>query len=70
MKKRALKRVKQQVSALICGEDLPEGAQAREIAEVPYQIHSVSREAKVCPICQKAFKSDHRLMVHIGSAQG
>ena len=70
VKKRALKRVKQQVSALICGEDLPEGAQAREIAEVPYQIPSVSREAKVCPICQKAFKSHHRLMVHMGVHRG
>ena len=70
VKKRALKRVKQQVSALIHGEDLPEGAQAREIAEVPYQIPSVSREAKVCPICQMAFKSHHRLMVHMGVHRG
>ena len=38
VKKRALKWVKQQVSALLHGEDLPEGAQAREVAEVPYQI--------------------------------
>ena len=30
VRKRALKRVKQQVSALLRGEDLPEGAQARE----------------------------------------
>ena len=35
VKKRALKQVKQQVSALLCGEDLPEGAQAREVTEVP-----------------------------------
>ena len=35
VKKRALKRVKQQVSALLHGEDLPGGAKAREIAEVP-----------------------------------
>ena len=34
VKKRALKWVKQQVSALLCGEDLPEGAQAREITEI------------------------------------
>ena len=34
VKKRALK---QQVSALLHGEDLPEGAQARGVAEVPYQ---------------------------------
>ena len=37
VKKRALKRVKQQVVALLWGEDLLEGAQAREIAEVPYE---------------------------------
>ena len=36
VKKRALKQVKQQVSALVWGEDLPEGAQARKVAEVPY----------------------------------
>ena len=30
--------MKQQVSALLRGEDLPEGAQAREIAEVPYEV--------------------------------
>ena len=36
VKKRALKWVKQQVSALLHGEDLPRGAQAREVAEVPY----------------------------------
>ena len=70
VKKRALKRVKQQVSALIHGEDLPEGAQAREIAEVPYQIPSVARKAKVCPICQMSFKSHHRLMVHMGVQRG
>ena len=38
VKKRALKWLKQQVSALLHGEDLSEGAQAREVAEVPYQI--------------------------------
>ena len=70
VKKRALKRVKQQVSALIRGEDLPEGAQAREIAEVPYQIPAVSRDAKVCPICQMTFKTHHRLMVHMGVHRG
>ena len=41
VKKRALKWVKQQVSALLHGEDLPEGAQAREVAKVPYQISAV-----------------------------
>ena len=43
VKKRALKQVKQQVSALLHGEDLPEDTQAREVAEVPYQIPSVPR---------------------------
>ena len=38
VKKRALKWMKQQVSALLQGEDLPKGTQAREVAEVPYQI--------------------------------
>ena len=49
VKRRALKQVKQQVSALLHGEDLPKVAQAREVAEVPYQIPSVPREAKDCP---------------------
>ena len=35
VKKRALRRMKQQMSALLRGEDLPEGAQGREVAEVP-----------------------------------
>ena len=43
VKKRALKWVKQQVSALLCGEDLPRGAEAREVAEVPYQISGCSQ---------------------------
>ena len=43
MKKRALKHVKQQVLALLCGEDLPEGAQGREVTEVPYEILAVPR---------------------------
>ena len=51
VKKRVLKWVKQQVSALLCGEDLPKGAQTREVAEVPYQIPAVPREAKDCPVC-------------------
>ena len=52
MKKRDLKWVKQQVSALLHGEDLPEGAQAQEVAEVLYQIAAVVRDAKVCPVCR------------------
>ena len=47
IKKRALKmRMKQQVSALLWGEDLPEGAQARETAEVPYEVAQWSPEGK------------------------
>ena len=38
IKKRELKRMKQQVSALLRGEDLPGGDQAREIPEVPYEV--------------------------------
>ena len=70
VKKRALKRVKQQVSALLHGEDLPEGAQAREVTEVPYQIPAVARERKDCPVCQKSFKTHHCLMVHMGVHRG
>ena len=70
VKRRVLKRVKQQVSALLCGEDLPKGAQAREVAEVPYQIPAVPREAKDCPVCQQSFKTHHHLMVHMGVHRG
>ena len=54
VKKRALRRVKQQVSTLLRREYLPEGAQARGVAEVPYQLPPVSRDAKECPICHKS----------------
>ena len=70
VKKRVLKWVKQQVSTLLCGEDLPKGAQASEVAEVPYQIPAVAREAKDCPVCQQSFKTHHRLMVHMGVYRG
>ena len=70
VKKRALKWVKQQVSALLHGEDLPEGAQAREVAKVPYQIPAVPREGKDCPVWQQSFKTHHHLMVHIGVPRG
>ena len=46
VKRRALRRVKQQVSTLLRGEDLPEGAQAREVMEVPYQLPPVVRDSK------------------------
>ena len=62
--------VQQQVSALLHGEDLPEGAQAREVAEVPYQIPAVPREAKDCIVCQQSFKTHHKLMKHMGVHRG
>ena len=58
------------MSALLHGEDLPEGAQAREVAEVPYQVPAVPREAKDCLVCQQSFKTHHRLMVHMGVHRG
>ena len=51
VKKRALKHMKQQVSALLRGEDLPEGAQAREVAEVPYEVPVLSPEGKQPALC-------------------
>ena len=67
VKKRSLKWVKQQVSALLCGEDLPEGAQAREVAEVPFQVPAVPRETKDCLVCQQSFK---HTTVHMGVHRG
>ena len=48
VKKRALKWVKQQVLALLCWEDLPEGAQTREVAEILCQSSAVARDGKDC----------------------
>ena len=70
VKKRALKWVKQQVSALLSGEDFPEGAQAREVAEILYQIPAVARDRKDCLVCGKSFKTHHHLMVHMGVHYG
>ena len=70
VKKRALKRVKQQVSALLCGEDLPEGAQAREVAEVPYEVPAVPRGETTCPVCRQVFKTHHCIIVHMGVHRG
>ena len=70
IKKRALKRVKQQVVALLWGEDLPEGAQAREIAEVPYKVPAVPRGKTTCPVCRQVFKSHHHVKVHMGMHRG
>ena len=58
------------MSALLHGENLPESAQAREVAEVPYQLPAVPREAKDCPVCQQSFKTHHRLMKHVGVHRG
>ena len=65
-KEEGIEAGKQQVSALLRGEDLPEGAQAREVTEVSYQIPAVARERKDCPVCQRSFKIHHHLMVHMG----
>ena len=70
VKKRALKWVKQQVLALLHGEDFPEGAQAREVAEILYQIPAVARDRKHCPVCEKSFKTHHHFMVHMGVHRG
>ena len=66
IKKRALLCVKQQVSALMHGEDLPEEALVRETAEVPYQLPAVARDATNCPVCERKFITHHRLMKHMG----
>ena len=70
VKKRALKRMKQQVLALLRGKDLPGGDQARETAEVPYDVPSVPRGETTCPICKKVFKTHHRAQVHMGMSTG
>ena len=57
---------KQQVSALMHGEDLPEGALARETAEVSYQLPAVARGATNCPVCKRKFITHHCLMKHMG----
>ena len=58
------------MSALLCGEDLPEGVQAREFAEIPYQILAVARDRKDCLVCKKSFKTHHHLIVHMGVHRG
>ena len=70
MKKRALRRMKQQMSALLRGEDLPEGAQGREVAEVPYEVPEVPRGETTCPVCGQSFRSHHRVVVHMGVHRG
>ena len=66
VKKQALKRMKQQVSALLRGEDLPEGAKACKVAEVLYQLPAVERDATLCPVCERGFPNHHKLMKHMG----
>ena len=70
IKKRVLKGMKQQVSALLWGEDLPGGDQAREIAEVPYEVPVVPRGKTSCPVCKQVFKTHHRAQVHMGVHRG
>ena len=55
-KQAVLRRMKQQISALLQGEDLPEGAQGREVAKVPYEVPSVPRGETTCPVCRQSFK--------------
>ena len=64
--RQALRRMKQQVSALLRGEDLPEGTEARGVAEVPYQLPAVERDATVCPVCERGFPNHHKLVKHMG----
>ena len=66
VKKQALRRVKQQVSSLLRGEDLPEGAEACKVAKVPYQLPTVERDAMVCPVCKRELPNHHKLMKHMG----
>ena len=66
VKRQALRRMKQQVSALLRGEDLPKGAEACEVAEVPYQLPAVERDAMVCPVCERELPNHHKLMKHMG----
>ena len=70
VKKRALKCVKQQVLALLHGEDLPEGAQAREVTEVPYEVLAVPRGEMTCPVCRQVFKMHHHVTIHMGIHRG
>ena len=66
VKKQALRRVKQQVSSLLRGEELPERVEACEMAEVPYQLPTVERDATVFPVCEKELPNHHKLMKHMG----
>ena len=70
VKKWVLRRVKQQVSSLLRGKDLPEGAEGREVAEVPYQLPTVERDATVCPVCERELPNHHKLMKHMGVHHG
>ena len=70
VKKRALRRVKHQVSSLLRGKDLPEGAEAHKVAEVPYQLSTVGRDATVCPVCERELPNHHKLMKHMGVHHG
>ena len=70
VKRQALRRMKQQVLALLRGEDLPEGTEACKVAEVPYQLPAVERDAMVCPVCERELPNHHKLMKHMGVHHG
>ena len=70
VKRQALRRMKQQVSALLRGKDLPEGAEAHKAAEVSYQLPAVERDAMVCPVCERELPNHHKLMKYMGVHHG
>ena len=70
MKRRALRRVKQQVSTLLRGEDLPEGAQAREVAEVPLSTPSSCKGLQGVSHLPASLQDPPQITVPYGSAQG
>ena len=49
---------------------MPEGAQGRELAEVPYEVPDVPRGETTCPVCGQSFRSHHRVVVHMGVHRG
>ena len=70
VKKGTLRRVKQQVSSLLTGKDLPEGAEACEVAKVLHQLPTVERDATVCPVCERELPNHHKLLKHMGVHRG
>ena len=54
------------MSALLREEDLPKEAEAHEVAEVPYQLPAVERDATVCPVCERELPNHHKLVKNMG----